>query len=209
MVPVKYISSDFPVTELDDPAWRSTSEILIDTYWSGDKAPLSRHLTAGFLWSDTGLYVRFNAKQNEPLVMNDKPDLTRKTVGLWKRDVCEVFLAPDRSQPKNYFEFEIAPTGEWLDLKVEIIDNGRVTNWNYRSMIETAADIRDDHVLMTLMIPFESLGARPSAGDIWLGNVFRCVGSGPGRGYLAWQPTRTEIPNFHVPSHFGQFEFGE
>ena len=29
----------------------------------------------------------------------------------------------------------------------------------------------------------------------------------PTRGYLAWRPTLTKSPNFHVPSKFGNFRF--
>ena len=47
----------------------------------------------------------------------------------------------------------------------------------------------------------------PSSGDVWHGNIFRCVGKGENRGYLAWQPTETPAPNFHVPEKFGEFEF--
>jgi hypothetical protein len=48
---------------------------------------------------------------------------------------------------------------------------------------------------------------KPKSGDVWLGNLLRCVGRDPDRGYLAWQPTMTEKPNFHVPEKFGEFEF--
>ncbi|MGH9959146.1 MAG: carbohydrate-binding family 9-like protein [Pyrinomonadaceae bacterium] len=37
--------------------------------------------------------------------------------------------------------------------------------------------------------------------------MFRCVGTGKDRGYLAWQPTRTEQPNFHIPKVFGWLIF--
>jgi alpha-galactosidase len=60
---------------------------------------------------------------------------------------------------------------------------------------------------MAIKIPWEALGRKPKPGDIWLGNIFRCVGSDPDRGYLAWQPTLTEKPNFHVPEKFGMFSF--
>ena len=39
-------------------------------------------------------------------------------MGLWDRDVCEIFIAPDEHVIERYFEFEAAPTGEWLDVAI-------------------------------------------------------------------------------------------
>jgi hypothetical protein len=38
-------------------------------------------------------------------------------------------------------------------------------------------------------------------------NLCRCVGEDPDRGYLAWRPTHTAEPNFHVPTAFGTIVF--
>jgi len=73
--------------------------------------------------------------------------------------------------------------------------------------MQSAAKIEQDKVVMAIKIPFSALGRTPKAGDIWLGNLFRCVGKDPTRGYLAWQPTKTKEPAFHVPKAFGEFQF--
>ena len=54
---------------------------------------------------------------------------------------------------------------------------------------------------------WKAFGVTPKAGDVWLGNILRCVGRDPTRGYLAWSPTLTEEASFHVPERFGEFEF--
>lgn len=202
-----YTSKDFSIDRLDDPAWDGASKIVVSKYWSGTMASIGRWFSAKPLWSDTALYVRFEANQTEPLVVGDKPNLKTKTIGLWDRDVCEIFIAPDTSQRSKYFEFEIAPTGEWVDLAIEFTPRGRKTDLEYESGMASAAKIERDKVLMAIRIPFASLGKTPKAGDVWLGNLFRCVGQGPTRGYLAWQPTRTEEPSFHAPAAFGEIEF--
>jgi alpha-galactosidase len=206
-IEIQHIPHELAVGALDHPAWFSASETLINRYWSGDEAPSERHFKTRLLWSQTALYVRFEARQQEPLVVNADPDLTSKTIGLWERDVCEIFIATDRHQPNKYLEFEVAPTGEWLDLIIELKAGERITDWEYSSQMQTAAQIRDGSVVMAIIVPFASLATPPRAGDIWLGNIFRCVGTGPARGYLAWQPTETEEPNFHVPTKFGQLKF--
>jgi len=204
---VSYIETNFAISDLSHPAWQDADPIRIATYWSGETAPIERHFEARLLRSETHIYARFDAEQHEELIVNSAPDLTVKTDGLWERDVCEIFLAPDRSRPTRYFEFEVAPTGEWLDLEIETVGEIRRTDREFTSGMEAAAKISDSNVRMTFRVPFATLGTTPKRGDVWLGNIFRCVGSGATRGYLSWRPTRTEKPGFHVPEAFGEIRF--
>jgi hypothetical protein len=73
--------------------------------------------------------------------------------------------------------------------------------------MEPAARIEKDKVTMAFKIPWKAFGRKPSAGDVWLGNLYRAVGTGDTRGYLAWSPTMTKEPQFHVPEKFGEFVF--
>lgn len=204
---IKHIATDLEIKGLDDPAWKRASQTKIATYWSGEAVPTGRQFEAHLLWSDTALYIRFSASQNEPLVISEKPDITKKVVGLWDRDVCEIFIAPDASQKNRYFEFEIAPTGEWIDLEIETASQKRNTDFAYTSGMTSAVKVEKNKIVMAIKVPWEAFRARPKIGDVWLGNLFRCVGKDPTRGYLAWQPTRTPTPNFHVPEKFGEFRF--
>lgn len=206
-VEIIHITKDFSVTTLDDTKWKKAKAVWINSSWSGSPAPDGRQFKARLLWSATALYVRFEANQTEPLIVSEKPDLTKKTKGLWDRDVCEIFIAPNRAEKNKYFEFEIAPTGEWIDLGIVVSPAKRETDWDYASGMQSAVRVEKNKIVMAIKIPFASLGKTPKAGDIWLGNLFRCVGKDPTRGYLAWQPTMTVEPNFHVPSRFGEFEF--
>ena len=201
------INSDFDIKALSSELWDKAQDVSVCQYWSGVTAPAGRHFTACLLWSDKALYVRFEAAQDEPLIVSEKPDLSKKIRGLWDRDVCEIFIAPDKSTPNKYFEFEIAPTGEWIDLGIEVTPKERLTDWDYKSNMTSAARIDKNKVVMAIKIPFAALGKTPKSGDIWLGNLFRCVGKDPTRGYLAWQPTMTKEPAFHVPEKFSEFKF--
>lgn len=201
------IDSELEISALNSPLWDKAAEITIGNYWSGKAAPVGRHFKARLLWSETALYVRFEANQSEPLVISEKPDLTVKTNGLWDRDVCEIFIAPNKTQRNKYFEFEIAPTGEWIDLGINVTPKRRITDFEYKSGMETAVSVEAEKVVMAIKVEWKALGRTPKTGDIWLGNLFRCVGKDPTRGYLSWQATKTEMPSFHVPSKFGEFEF--
>lgn len=204
---IRYTSEDFPIDELDNKLWKKAKRIEIKSYWSGEKAPQVRHFETKILWSETAVYVRFAANQNEPPVVNNKLNLESKTDKLWEKDVCEIFLAPNEDESRRYFEFEVAPTGEWLDLKIHQTTDGRETDFDYNSGMKTAARIGKDKVIMALKVEWKAFGVTPKAGDIWLGNILRAVGTEPNRGYLAWSPTFTEKPNFHLPEKFGEFEF--
>lgn len=204
---INHVASDFAVSELDSVNWQNALKVEVDRYWSGKKAPSSRHFSVRMLWTDTALYVRFEANQNEPLIVSEKPSLATKTDGLWNRDVCEIFIAPDKTARGKYFEFEIAPNGEWIDLGIEVLPKKRLTDMEFRSGMTSAVRIEKETIIMAIKIPFSAFGKTPKVGDTWLGNLFRCIGKDPGRGYLAWLPTMTRSPNFHVPERFGRFVF--
>jgi alpha-galactosidase len=201
-------SADVEASDLDHAEWAQASAVHITRYWSGEEAPVGRQAQARLMWSAAALCVRFDCRQSEPLVVSASPHREEKTIGLWERDVCEIFVAPDAHAPERYFEFEAAPTGEWLDLAVHQMPSARETDWQYRSGMRTAARITEGHVTIAMRVPWAAFPRAPQAGECWRANLFRCVGAGgPQRGYLAWQPTRTQEPNFHVPQAFGRIYF--
>ena len=204
---IAHVKKDFSINELDNKSWKKAKEVSIEKYWSGENAPNGRHFKAKILWSRLALYVRFEANQAEPIVMSETPNVQTKTKGLWDRDVCEIFLAPNKANERKYFEFEIAPNGEWIDLGIHQLPDRRETDWEYNSGMKSATRIEKDKVVMAIKVEWKAFGKTPKAGDIWLGNILRAMGSEPNRGYLAWSPTMTKQPNFHVPEKFGEFEF--
>lgn len=207
LIEARRVSADFAAADLNHAAWEEASAVPLRQYWSGEPAPEWRHAEARLIWSEVALGVRFVCSQREPLVVSATPQTLAKTIGLWERDVCEIFIAPERSAPERYFEFEAAPTGEWLDLAIEQLADERRTDWEFHSGMTAAALISPDQVTIAMRIPWDSLGHRPQASERWRANLFRCVGAGTERGYLAWQPTLTARPNFHVPQAFGWLKF--
>ena len=198
---------DLNANDLDHPAWRNAAPIHIDRYWSGERAPESRHAEARMLWSDEALHARFVCNQSEPLVIADEFQTGAKTMGLWDRDVCEIFIAPDPTVLENYFEFEAAPTGEWLDVAIHWSPEKRDSDWSFTSHMTSVARIEQDRVIIGRRIPWSERIRQPQKGERWRVNLFRCVGKDPNRGYLAWRPTNTPSPGFHVPQVFGWLEF--
>jgi len=198
-----YTSLDRRADQFDDPDWIRASPVHLTRYWSGQEAPEGRHAEVRILWSEESLSVRFVCKQTEPLVVSPKPDTGKKALGLWDRDVCEIFIAPDAANGNQYFEFEAAPTGEWIDLAIHWKPQGRQTDSDFHSGMTAAARITKDQIIIGMRIPWGDRIHQPQKGERWRVNLFRCVGAGKDRGYIAWQPTRTAEPNFHVPKAFG------
>ena len=194
------------VNEFDHPEWTAAHPIQITRQWSGEEAPASRHGEARIIWTDDSLLVRFVCRQAEPLNVNANPELNTKTIRLWDNDVCEIFVAPDQNRPQRYFEFEAAPTGEWVDLAIEFTANGRETNFEFHSGMTAATNVCEGQITIAIRIPWSEALPKPERGDAWRVNLFRCVGVGNER-YLAWQPTHTPEPNFHIPEVFGWLDF--
>ena len=70
-------------------------------------------------WTNEFLYLLFVCPYDTLNIFlpaqNDRPRL-----GLWDRDVVEMFLGADWDNIGHYREFEIAPTGDWIDLSIEM-----------------------------------------------------------------------------------------
>jgi len=207
VVEVSYAGRDVSACALDDPAWDRARPVQLTRYWSGEEAPAGRHAEARLIWSQEALAVRFVCRQTEPLVVSPDPQTERKTFGLWERDVCELCVAPDGWEPERYLELEAAPTGEWVDLMIRQFPEERETDREFCSGMTAAARVAGETVTIAMRVPFRGIGHTPRAGDRWRANLFRCVGADPSRGYLAWRPTYTDEPYFHVPEAFGRIRF--
>lgn len=207
IIEARHAATDLDVADLQNAEWKKAHPVQIDRYWSGELAPAGRHAEARILWSKKALLIRFVGNQSEQLVVSDKPQTEKKTMNLWDRDVCEIFIAPDPNVVERYLEFEVAPTGEWLDVALDLTTEKRGSDWDFNSHMTTAARIEKDRVTMAMRIPWNHWIHEPQKGERWRVNLFRCVGKDPGRGYLSWQATRTPQPSFHVPQAFGWLEF--
>ena len=215
-IEARFTATDLKVADLTNAEWDKAATVQINRYWSGAPAPFERQAEARILWSEKALHLRFVCHQGEPQVVNDKPQIEHKTMGLWDRDVCEIFIAPDEHAIERYFEFEAAPTGEWLDVAIHWSPTRRESDWEFHSGMSCAAmktvtkggagnDL--ELVWIGMRIPWNHWIHEPQKGERWRVNLFRCVGKDPNRGYLAWQPTRTPQPAFHLPKVFGWLSF--
>lgn len=206
-ITARYVEQAVGESDFEDPVWDECQPIRIEHYWSGEPAKTSRHAEVRLCWSSEALHVRFVCAQQEPVIVAENPRIDQKTLGLWDRDVCEIFIAPDPEKPWRYFEFEAAPTGEWVDLGITVKPSGRETDWDFRSGFTTAARLEEERLFVGMRIPWSEAIPKPEEGEVWRVNLFRCAGPEAPERYLAWRPTHTPEPNFHVPEAFGTLRF--
>ena len=183
--------------------WQDASPITFDSDWQGKNADRGRETEVRVLWSRQNLYLRFECHYREIFTFEDSDPNGRRD-HLWDRDVAEAFLQPDPSRERFYREFEVSPNGMWVDLD---IFPGGLANLKSGLQRSVARDEKSRVWTAVLAIPMKSLIAniRPSA--VWRVNFYRVEGKSEPRAYLAWQPTNTPQPNFHVPKAFGKLRF--
>ena len=197
--------------------WQLAAPVRFSMDWHGLNPDPALETEVRILWHPQTLYLRFVCRYRELFVFDDSAPNSRRD-HLWDRDVVEVFLQPpdllakgtypgprDNTRYYGYYkELEIAPNGMWLDL--EIAPSGAA---DLKSSLTRSVHVDAEEKIWAaeLTIPMRSLTPAFDPGHDWRANFYRVEGKAEPRKYLAWQPTRTHEPNFHVPEAFGQLRF--
>jgi len=181
----------------DEPAWAKAKPVAWTTDWAGEDSGIRTQ--ARFLWSERGLYALFELEGANLFVDTTKPtDVERQK--LYAEDCVELFLDVSPGSPKSYYELEVGPFGHFFDLAID----GKKSDldWSAGLKIGTTRDDKAHTAVIEMSI------ASPDVTKALAGNahfpfaLYRMEGKSP-RKYLAWSPTRTKTPNFHVPEAFG------
>ena len=161
-------------------------------------------------WTDSDLYLLFVSPYSE-LNLWLPADNSKDRLKLWDRDVVEFFLGDDWTDIKRYREFEIAPTGDWVDLAIDLNKESYNADWNSGWEHLGRIDEKNHIWYAAARVPLRSIGEKQVvAGTRWRANLYRIDGLGedPQRHFMCWQPTCVvnRDPN-HVPEHFGTLIF--
>jgi hypothetical protein len=130
---------------------------------------------------------------------------------LWDRDVVEAFIAPDPARSSHYFEFEVAPNNQWVDLEIDLSRQPfNSAQWNSGFEHATRVDAVRHLWTSEWRIPVASLsrsGITPE--DIWRVNFYRSDGAAPHRRAMSWGALPRKLPSnsFHQPESFGVLRF--
>jgi len=175
------------------------------------------------VWSDLGLFLRFDATDPAPW-----HTMTQRDEHLWEEEVVEIFIDPDRSG-RDYYELEISPANVTCDLRMisPWPDKKGDASWDLAGLV-TRAHVNQDAAgktkgwTATAFLPWSGFRSLPSAktvalppkpGDRWRFNLFRIKRPGgkaaPEKGAVevAWSPS--EEPSFHVPRVFRDLVFAD
>jgi alpha-galactosidase len=183
--------------------WQSAQPVRFQSDWQGKNPDPTLETEVRVLWSPASLYLRFVCRYRERFVFEDSDPNGRRD-HLWDRDVAESFLQPDPSVERRYKEFEVAPNGMWIDL--DISPSGLA---DLKSGLTRSVHVDEQRKIWTaeLGIPMRCLTAYFDPPVVWRANFYRVEGKAEPRQYMAWQPTHTPQPNFHVPKAFGTLRF--
>jgi hypothetical protein len=161
-------------------------------------------------WTSSDLYLLFICPYSE-LNLWLPADSSKDRLKLWDRDVVEFFLGDDWQDIKVYKEFEIAPTGDWVDLAIDLNKNSYDAKWDSGWQRQGRIDENNHIWYAAARVPLHSVSNKQvEAGASWRVNLYRIDGLGddPVRHFMCWQPTcvTNRDPN-HVPEHFGTLTF--
>lgn len=186
--------------------WGKCGTAAIDRYWDGRSAPSKKghhwmNLTSvRSIWNEQTVFFYFESWFDS---LNVNPEWSREaaTEGLWNKDAVEVFLKPGTAP--YYFEIEVSPLGQWANMRIVEPRVEVDLEWNSDLELETLLSKQESIWRVFLGLSYESiLEEPPEVGTSWQGNLYRIAGKEPHRGYLAWRPTFTGQPDFHVPPSF-------
>jgi hypothetical protein len=197
----------------DEIAWDPAYSIT----WGPAKYPTNFRA----MWTEHGLYIRFDATDDDPWFGHTDWDDP-----LWEEEVVEIFLDPSRTGT-NYAEVEINPGGAVCDVRMLAGEPKKEIDldWNLEGLTHrvhlnrgpsgqilgwTAVALLPWTGFETLP-PVHDVELPPRTGDRWRFNVFRIERPGgrdaPNRNvvFAAWSPPPGR--SFHVPAVFRYLEF--
>jgi len=202
---VARVARDFNLKDLNHAAWASAPNQRLEYGTQNYTAYPQSSTLVRALYSGDSLYLRYDAPYTE-LSQFEPARFDSERVGLWDRDVVEAFIGTDLANPKVYYEFEVAPTNEKLDLiispEIPGIDERLAWNSGWESFVKVDAAAKV--WTTTMRIPLKSMSAAaPAPGVRWRVNIYRIDRAS--RAFLALNPTLTG--SYHIPDRFGWLEF--
>ena len=203
-------SADFtPDGNLEKSAWKHARWAEFDHDASGKSQFPALQTRVACLWTPKHLHVAFSARYDS-LNFYEGEQSESERWQLWERDVVEVFVNPQPEHVNHYYEFEVAPNNQWIDLEIDK-DKNPFNDASWDSHFEHAIHVDTKSSVWTteMRIPVSPMKVDSiHRGAQWRINFFRAAGHGGDqhRKFLAW----SIIPDgktFHVPARFGILKF--
>jgi Amidohydrolase/Carbohydrate family 9 binding domain-like len=189
-------AADFkPDGKLDDKEWLQAPAARLEYQSHNATARPELSTTVRALWTDNFLYLAYECPYTK-LTVFDPPQKAER-LGLWDRDVVEAFIGTTE-KITQYTEYEWAPNGESLDLKLDL----PAKDFEWSSGMESAVTVDEEARIWRceVRIPMKSLSPEPpKPATKWRINLFRHDAAG--KAGLAFSPTLRG--SFHTPERAG------
>ncbi len=196
------ITEDFePDGDLNEAVWQKATPVSVEYGSLRNDARPALATRVRILYSDKFLYFGWECPFTK-LTVFDTPSADRERLGLWDRDVVEVFVGSDAKNINHYAEYEVAPSNERLDVLLNLPEKN--FGWDGRAQSAVKVDKKRKVWTVEWRMPLEVLaGERPGPGTRWRLNLYRCDRAN--NAFLAWSPVLKG--SFHTPEKFGVLEF--
>src|SRR5260370_2034776 len=186
----KRSSADFvPDGDSSKLAWKQAKWAEFDNDASGNSHFPEILTRVASVWTETQIYFFFWCRYDSLNVYQGE-DPKAERWQLWDRDVVEVFLNPQPERMNHYYEFEVAPNNQWIDLE---IDKAKETfndvSWNSGFAHAARIDAKNHIWTVEMRIPVSSMNVGAiHPGAKWRGYFFWAAGKGGGeqRKVLSW-----------------------
>ena len=198
------ITADFELDgELNDAVWQKATPVSVEYGSLKYDARPELATRVRVLYSEKFLYFGWECPFTK-LTVFDTPSADRERLGLWDRDVAEVFVGSDAKNINRYAEYEVAPTNERLDVLLNLPEKSFA--WDGRGQSAVKVDKKRKVWTVEWRMPLELLASdKPAPGSRWRLNLYRCDRAN--NAFLAWSPVLKG--SFHTPEKFGVLEFAE
>ncbi len=199
-----------PDGNLDKEVWKKATRMKFDHDWSGKHHFPEAETEVASFWTATHVYFAFWCKYQK-LNIYEGEEPAKERWELWERDVVEVFANPQPERVPHYYEFEVAPNNQWIDLEIDK-EKAPFNDAGWDSHFDHATRVDSDQKIWTceMRIPVSIMNSPVMrAGAEWRINFFRADGFGGDndRRFLAWSPIGGTNPSFHAPERFGLIRF--
>lgn len=185
-------------------AWGKAVPFALEQQTQDGRVRPELSTTCRVLWSEQYLYLQYECPFTTLTVYPEVQDKERIQRGqaLWDKDVVEAFIGSDPQHPDHYTEYEWAPNGESLDLRIRRPD----FDFAWSSGMESLVTVDQEKKIWrcSVRIPMKALSENfPQPGTRWRMNLYRIDRAQ--QAFLASNPTLNG--SFHTIDRFGWVVF--
>jgi len=210
----KSAPADFaPDGDLSKQVWRDAPRISFDHDPLGVIHFPDSEVQVASVWTPDYVYFAYWCRYRS-LNIYAGEDPAKERWELWNRDVVEAFINPQPERFSHYYEFEVAPNNQWIDLEIDLTKTPfNDAGWDSHFEHATKVDAEHKVWVVEMRIPVGSMKVNPiRPGDVWRLNLYRCDGPGgeTQKRFLCWSPLPPgRNKSFHQPASFGIIKFAK